>query len=74
MSKEYSNNWYKTELTFKKAKFILKIKPHEDDGFDIDIKTNKPLSGNDFQALKKYLIDEGYVDLAKEFCGIKNDY
>jgi hypothetical protein len=59
-------NAYYTKLEFKKRKFEVFIKPYGQ-GFDLEIRTKKPLSRDDFQSLKKYLIDEGYVDTAKEY-------
>jgi hypothetical protein len=57
---------YSTTLTFKKRQFQVFIKPYGE-GFDLEIRTKKPLSGEDFQALKHYLIEEGYVDAAKDW-------
>lgn len=41
--------------------------PHED-GFDIELATKQRISGDYFQALKKYLEEEGYFEAAKEWC------
>jgi hypothetical protein len=57
---------YNTTLMFKNRIFHIYIKPYGE-GFDLEIKTKKSLSGNDFQALKHYLIEEGYIDAAKDW-------
>lgn len=59
-------NAYSVDLTFKKRKFRVFIKPYGE-GFDLEIRTKKTLSGDDFQALKHYLIEEGYIDEAKSW-------
>jgi hypothetical protein len=62
----FMKNVYSVNLFFKKRQFQVFIKPYGD-GFDLKIRTKKPLSGEDFQALKHYLIEEGYVDAAKDW-------
>jgi hypothetical protein len=58
---------YYTKLTFKGRRFDIGIKPVDYDGYDIEVRVKGPLSGDDFQALRKYLDNEGYLDMASEF-------
>lgn len=63
---------YKTKLTFNKKEFIilLKINQIDDDEsyhYDIELRTKEKISGDEFQKLKKYLEDEGYIDQAIEY-------
>lgn len=62
------NDIYTVNLTFKNQRYEIGIIPHRKrENFDLHIKTNKALSGEDFQALKSYLIEEGYVSQAYEW-------
>lgn len=56
---------YTTNIKFKNRNFKLNILPKNYDGFDLEIELKGSLSGQDFQELRKYLIDEGYVDAAR---------
>jgi len=58
---------YTTKLTFKGLSLEVGIQPVGSDGFDLEIRSRHSLSGEYFQALRKYLIDEGYVDAAKNW-------
>lgn len=58
---------YSIKIKFKDRYFDVTIKSKRDGGYDLEIGTRGRLSGNEFQALKKYLEDEGYIDQAKEF-------
>lgn len=59
---------YKVDLTFNKKKFTVKIILERIvDGklqCDYEILTNEKMSGDEFQKLKQYLINEGYVEEA----------
>ena len=47
---------------------ILNLKEDYDgDHYDIEIRSKGRMSGNDFQALRRYLQAEGYIDAAKEW-------
>ncbi len=61
------NNTYNTKLTFKGRHFDIGIRPVEDDGYDIEVRVKGSLSGDDFQALRKYLDNEGYLDAARDY-------
>jgi len=63
---------FKTELTFNKKKFIIFIKindleSEEEYHYDIEIRVKERITGDEFQKLKKYLEDEGYIDSAIEY-------
>lgn len=60
---------YTTQLTFKKKPFSVTIHPRPEDQFDVEIVGFKgSMSGEDWQALRHYLREEGYLDAAREFC------
>lgn len=63
------NKDYYTRLTFKDIACELRLIPNGD-GFDIELGSKKRISGDYFQALKKYLEEEGYFDAAREWCGL----
>lgn len=65
-----NKNTYYTQLTFKGRHFEIGICPVNDGGFDIEVRVKGSLSGDDFQALRKYLDDEGYLEVASEFSRI----
>jgi hypothetical protein len=67
----YMKKKYTTNIKFKNRNFKLNILPKNFDGFDLEIELKGSLSGQDFQELRKYLIDEGYVDAARGW--IKNE-
>jgi hypothetical protein len=50
-----------------KKSYDIRITPHGDEGFDLDIRTPDPMSGDDFVALKKYMEDEGYFEEATQY-------
>jgi hypothetical protein len=58
---------YYTKLSFKGRYFDIGITPVDHDGYDIEVRVKGPLSGDDFQALRKYLDSEGYFEMAREF-------
>ena len=43
--------------------------PHGE-GFDIELACTQRITGEDFQALKMYLEEEGYFDAAREWCNV----
>jgi hypothetical protein len=57
-------------ITFDGKKFLVDIKmnhPRSKDGsyhYDIEIRTTDTITGEEFQKLKKYLEEEGYIDAA----------
>lgn len=61
------NKDYFTRLTFKDISCELRLIPNGE-GFDIELGTKKRISGDYFQALKKYLEEEGYFEAAREWC------
>ena len=63
------NKDYYTRLTFKGTKCEIRLIPHGV-GFDIEIASKQKISGDYFQALKKYLEEEGYFEAAREWCGL----
>lgn len=58
---------YAINIKFKNRNFKLNICPKNDDRFDLEIEVKGSLSGEDFQDLRKYLLDEGYVDAARSW-------
>ena len=61
---------YETELTFKNKKFKIKVKTifginDDNDHYDLEVATNKKMSGDEFLALRKYLKEEGYIEQAR---------
>ncbi len=63
------NKDYYTRLTFKDVKCEIRLIPHGD-GFDIELASKQRISGEYFQALKRYLDKEGYFEAAREWCGL----
>ena len=61
------NRDYYTRITFKGVRCELRLIPR-DGGFDIELASKNRISGDYFQALKKYLDEEGYFEAAKEWC------
>jgi hypothetical protein len=59
---------YTTKITLNKKKFTVGIILNGQ-GYDLEIETKSPLSGNEFQVLKRYLEDEGYIDAARSWFG-----
>lgn len=64
------NRDYYTRLTFKGIKCEIRLTPHGE-GFDIELGSKQKISGDYFQALKKYLDEEGYFEAATEWCNSK---
>jgi hypothetical protein len=62
---------YAIHIKFKGRNFKLNILPKKHDGFDLEMEFKGSLSGEDFQDLRKYLVDEGYVDAARSW--VKGD-
>lgn len=58
---------YAIQIKFKNRNFKLNILPKDNDGFDLEMEFKGSLSGEDFQDLRKYLVDEGYVDAARNW-------
>lgn len=56
---------YPARIYFQNRFFDVGILPKEV-GFDLELSFNGSLTGEDYQKLRKYLIDEGYVDAAKK--------
>lgn len=63
---------YNTKLSYKHRYFDVGIRPVGNDGYDIEVRVKGPLSGDDFQGLRRYLESEGYLDAAKNFCNNEN--
>lgn len=63
---------YETDLSFKGKKFNIRIKTifgidDDEDHYDLEVSTNKRMSGDEFLALRKYLKEEGYIEQARQF-------
>ena len=58
---------YYTKLQFKGKYMEIGIKPVGSDGYDIELRSKERISGDEFQALRKYLKEEGYFEAAKDF-------
>ena len=39
----------------------------DEDHYDLEIRSKKKISGHDFQALRNYLQEEGYIEAAREW-------
>jgi len=63
------NKDYYTRLRFKDKHYEVRLIPHGV-GFDIEIGCKSRICGEEFQALKKYLDEEGYFEAAREWCGL----
>lgn len=65
---------YRATLHFDKKHFTVFIKINQlsdtigDYHYDLEIRTDEKISGNEFQRLKKYLEVEGYIDQAINCC------
>lgn len=60
-------NIYYTKLNFKGRYFEVGIRPVGSHGYDIEVRVKGALSGDDFQALRKYLDSEGYLEAARDY-------
>ena len=58
---------YHTKIKFIGRYFSVYILTKEEDQFDLHIEVTGSLCGDDFILLRKYLMDEGYVDAAREW-------
>ncbi len=61
---------YNKKITFNSKQFRVMIsinKPKDEEGYhyNIELRTTERISGDEFQKLRKYLEDEGYVDEAE---------
>jgi hypothetical protein len=61
---------YETTLTYNKKKYSIKIKTifgieDNKDHYDLEVATNKRMTGNEFLSLRKYLQEEGYIEEAR---------
>jgi hypothetical protein len=63
---------YKVNLKFKNVDYLIKIIIKDLEGYNLDIRTKEPLCGDDFQGLKKYLEDEGYITAARKLEGYES--
>lgn len=57
---------YYTCITLNRKKYDVTIYP-KGQGYDLEIKTKGRFSGNQYQQLKKYLEDEGYIEEARSW-------
>jgi hypothetical protein len=60
-------NCYYTKLKFLNRDFKIYILTKEKNQFDLQVEVKGSLAGDDFILLRKYLLDEGYVEAAKEY-------
>jgi len=58
---------YYTKLQFKGKYMEVGIKPLDTDGYDIELRSKERISGDEFQALRHYLEEEGYLDAARKY-------
>jgi alpha-glucosidase (family GH31 glycosyl hydrolase) len=62
---------YTTRLSFKGNQMKVGIKTiwtdDDEDHYDLEIHSKKKISGHDFQALRNYLQEEGYIEAAREW-------
>lgn len=61
---------YNKKITFnsKQIRVMISInKPKDEEGYhyNIELRTTERISGDEFQKLRKYLEDEGYIDDAE---------
>ena len=61
---------YNKKITFngKQIRVMISVnKPKDEEGYhyNIELRTTERISGDEFQKLRKYLEDEGYVDDAE---------
>jgi hypothetical protein len=65
------NKDYYTKISFKGIHCEVRLIP-QGEGFDIELGTKQRISGDYFQALRKYLEEEGYFEAAREWCGVES--
>ena len=64
---------YRTKLTFNKKEFTVFVKINQIDSedeeyhYDLELRTKDRISGDEFQKLRMYLEEEGYIDQAIEY-------
>jgi hypothetical protein len=64
---------YKLAIDFNRKKFVIFVQINkigdtkEEYHYNLELRTKHKLSGNEFQKLKKYLEDEGYIDEAIDY-------
>jgi len=58
---------YYTKLKFKGKQMEVGIRPVGNDGYDIELRSKERISGDEFLALRKYLKEEGYFEMATNF-------
>lgn len=64
---------YRTKLTFNKKEFTVFVKINQIDSedeeyhYDLELRTKDKISGDEFQKLRMYLEEEGYIDQAIEY-------
>jgi len=64
---------YETELTYNSKKYRIRVKTifnvedDDRDHYDLEVSSNKRMSGNEFLALRKYLEEEGYIQEARAY-------
>lgn len=64
---------YKLNIRFNNKKYEILIfindntKDDDEYHYDMDIKVDERISGNEFQKLKKYIENEGYIDEAIKY-------
>ena len=63
---------YNIKVKFKNRHFEVGILPKLS-GFDLELSFKGSLSGDEYQGLKNYLIEEGYVEAANQFLLNKTD-
>lgn len=61
---------YNKKITFNGKQIrvmILVNKPKDEEGYhyNVELRTTERISGDEFQKLRKYLEDEGYIDEAE---------
>lgn len=67
------DNRYCKTIVFNGKKFVVFIMINDKQGsdneyhYDIELRTTERISGDEFQKLRKYLQDEGYIDDAVEY-------
>jgi hypothetical protein len=70
---------YKCDLKFNNKHITVIVfvnGPRDYDGmyhYDLELRTAHRISGNEFQKLKKYLEDEGYIDDAIKHYGLDGE-
>lgn len=55
------------KLTFNGKVYEVDITPVSETGYEIELFTKEKITGDEFQKLRQYLIDEGYVEKAFSF-------